>query len=616
MASTKGHDGNMLEDCNKQLREKERRIAVLSAEVRELREKLSFFQNGLVANVYHILLDTFELILPRDKFPGSQIRKIFSTLKKQIIARRLQEKDVDFSFLHPDKQRNFPFPFRPFFSIFIICEDDDTKNIPHLLRAIFEQTYTDFEIIILASEVSVSQLEELQNKYDLIQQNKIDVIKMPDEKDFIMQFFCQAQSDYCVFISEEVRLLPAALFELAITINKDKADIIYGDEAIGSIWDKHLWKKPDFAPDTFISKDYLSGFIALRNMLFRGDEASGIFSEGYWFCELLLHYLPKTSKIEHIRKVISIREQSANVERKRNQARIISLQQYFDKQKIEARVFQGLVAGAQRVEFEIIDNPKVSIIIPFKDQFNYLEQCVQSILAKSSYQNYEILCVDNESDATAMFLFKKKVSDRRIRFLSMPGEFNFSLINNRAANHADGTYIIFLNNDTEVISEDWIEQMLMLAQQEKVGAVGAKLLYPDGSIQHAGLVIPKGEYASHIYKFAPSTNSGYMDELHYVRNVIGVTAACMMVRKKTFDSLAGFDTKMAIAGNDVDLCIRLWVSGYRNIFTPFATLYHHESISRGYDTGYDKKKRFKKELAYFFKKHRSFLKTGDPYFRG
>jgi GT2 family glycosyltransferase len=247
--------------------------------------------------------------------------------------------------------------------------------------------------------------------------------------------------------------------------------------------------------------------------------------------------------------------------------------------QIEGEVLDGAFPGRYRVRPRILNPELVSIIIPTRDKTKLLETCIRSIEQKTDYPNYEIIIVDNGSvEARTLEYFKRTPH----RVLSFNQKFNYSRINNFGAQHARGKYLLFLNNDTEVISGEWISAMVEYAQQDPIGIVGAKLLYRNRTIQHVGVVLGLGGVAGHAFSRFPERTSQYFGLNNCIRNYSAVTGACMMIRKEVFDRVGGFDERLAVAFNDVDLCLRVRDRGWRIVWTPYATLYHYESASRGF----------------------------------
>ena len=272
--------------------------------------------------------------------------------------------------------------------------------------------------------------------------------------------------------------------------------------------------------------------------------------------------------------------------------------------------------GWYRSYVKIQGSPMISIIIPNKDHVDDLELCLFSIAKKSTYRNYEILVVENNSEQEETFTYYEKLPGRypKARVLKWEKEFNYSAINNFAAKEAKGEYLLFLNNDVEILTPQWMEEMLQICQQEPVAAVGAKLYYPDDTIQHAGVVLGLGGIAGHIMCRASREDPGYFGRMISVQEISAVTAACMMVRKNDFDAVGGFDESFQVAFNDIDLCMKLRAAGKKIVFTPHAELYHYESKSRGLEDTPEKQFRFDKEITRFKEKWGTVLEAGDPYY--
>jgi GT2 family glycosyltransferase len=280
----------------------------------------------------------------------------------------------------------------------------------------------------------------------------------------------------------------------------------------------------------------------------------------------------------------------------------------------EGSVVAGAVPGTYRVRYVVRGQPPVSIIVPTKDKIGLLGKCLASIVAKTAYGNYEVLVIDNNSveEKTRAYL-SGIVRNPKIRVVPYDRPFNFSALNNFAAREARGEHLLFLNNDTEVLSPEWLGEMLSYSQRPDVGAVGAKLYYPDNTTQHAGVIVGIGGVAGHSHKNAPRTDAGYMARLSVVQNVSSVTAACLLMRRKVFEEVGGFDEALPVAFNDIDFCLRIRRAGYLIVFTPYAELYHHESRTRGYEVTPERLARLKAEVQYMRKNWGEALNS-DPYY--
>jgi GT2 family glycosyltransferase len=281
---------------------------------------------------------------------------------------------------------------------------------------------------------------------------------------------------------------------------------------------------------------------------------------------------------------------------------------------IDGSVHDGPTLGTYQVIYHLRTQPLVSVIVPNKDHPEMLARCVDS-LAKSSYANYELIVVENGSTKPETFALYEQIKQQpHARVLEWKKPFNYAAVNNFAAAAARGEYVLFLNNDIESINPDWLESLVKQAAQPGVGAVGAKLYYADDTIQHAGIVVGMGGVAGHAHLNFPRQAPGHMQRLTYTQNVAAVTGACLLMPKRVFDAVGGFDEGYVLAFNDVDLCLKVLAAGYRIVWTPDAELYHLESKTRGPEDTDEKQKRFKREFDLFHSKWGAFLKSGDPYY--
>jgi len=343
------------------------------------------------------------------------------------------------------------------------------------------------------------------------------------------------------------------------------------------------------------------------------------------YYDLYLKVLEHTNKIYHVPKVLyhwrKVPGSTAAVFSDKSYAQdagVQALKNAMERRKIQADVLNGKYPGTYRIKYKIHGEPLVSIIIPFKDKPELLKMCLDSIIQLTTYKNFEIIGISNNSETQEIFDEMKRFEamDNRIKFYEYNYPFNFSEINNHAVlTYAKGSHIILLNNDIEIITPDWIESMLELSQRKNTGAVGAKLYYPNDTIQHAGVIIGIGGVAGHSHKHHDAKHPGYFTRLSLIQNYSAVTAACLLIKKEIFEELDGLDDEnLAIAFNDIDFCLRIKELGYLNTFTPYCEAYHHESISRGYEDTVEKQLRFSKEVMYMQKRHKSILLNGDPYY--
>lgn len=435
-----------------------------------------------------------------------------------------------------------------------------------------------------------------------------------------------AKGSYVGFLDHDDELTPNALHEVVKTIFESKPDLIYSDEEYININGKHYSAhfKPDYSPDLLLSINYFCHLTIYRRSLLEQVSGLRVGFDGSQDHDLLLRCLEKTNKVTHIPKILyrwrRISGSTANRFTNKHyawKAGLRALTETLSRRGILGRAMLGKHPGTYQVRRKIIGSPTISIVIPFRDLTEVLKRCLNSILAKTTYPYFEIICVSNQSKESATFamITDYQQQDPRIRFIHYDQPFNFSAINNFAVNFAQGEHILLLNNDTEVINSDWLEALLEHSQRPEVGAVGAKLYYPNNTIQHAGIIIGIGGTAGHPHKCFNRNDPGYFNRLDIIHNVSAVTGACLMVKKVLYNSLDGLDEiNLPIAFNDVDFCLRLRRQGYINVFTPYCELYHHESRSRGLEVTLAKKKRFLQESHFLRQRHKEIFTKGDPYY--
>ncbi len=444
---------------------------------------------------------------------------------------------------------------------------------------------------------------------------------------------CLAMSsgNYIALFDHDDVLHPSVLYEYMKVICEKGADYIYCDEATfkgsGTIDDMiTLHFKPDYAPDNLRANNYICHFSAFARRLLDGMELFRSEFDGSQDHDMILRLTARAKCVVHVPRLMyywrshagsvasDINAKSYAVEAAKGAvAAHLTAQGFKNFEIISTKAFETIL----QIKYEILGNPKVSIVIPNKDHIEDLTRCITSILERTTYDNYEIIVVENNSVSEEIFAYYKKIQENpAIRVITCEGDFNYSKINNLGVSGAEGEYVLLLNNDTGVITPDWIEELLMYAQRKDVGAVGAKLYYEDRTIQHAGVVLGLGAHrtAGHSHYRVDHRNLGYMGRLCYAQNVMAVTGACLMMRKALYEELGGLDETLAVALNDVDLCIRAWKAGRVNVFTPFAELYHYESASRGTDLSGENAERYDKEAALFKERWKELLEQGDPYY--
>lgn len=436
------------------------------------------------------------------------------------------------------------------------------------------------------------------------------------------QAVAMATGEFIAFLDHDDLLEPDALFEVAQAVERDaQVDMVYTDEdKMNRKGTKRLTPnmKPDFNPDLLRSNNYICHFLAVRKGVV--EKTGGFRKEfdGAQDYDFILRCTEEARKIAHIPKVLyhwrtHEGSTSDNPESKLYafEAGKRAVAEHLKRLGIEADVEDTADLGYYRVRYALKGNPCVSILIPNKDEKESLEKCLQSIWDKTEYENYEILVIENNSTKEETFAYYREIDGKNhVRVLYWDQAFNFSAINNFAAKQAKGEYYLLLNNDTEVITKGWMKELLSNCQRKEVGMVGAKLYFPDNTVQSAGTIIGMGGLADHAFVNMPRKQAGYMHRASIQMNLSGVTAACAMVKKEIYEEVGGMEEELTVAFNDVDLGLKIVTAGYLIVFDPFAELYHYESKSRGAND--EKNERHKKEVQYAQKKWAAFLEAGDP----
>ena len=437
-----------------------------------------------------------------------------------------------------------------------------------------------------------------------------------------------ATGDFILFMDQDDLLTPDALFHFAVLLNEHPGlDLIYSDEdkinEKKKLVQPHF--KPNWSPDNFLSRNYIGHLTCIRSTLVRDVGGFRTGFEGSQDYDLLLRITEKTDKIERIPRILYHWRMHAQSTAMNEGAKLYAfdrgkaaLNEAFQRRKINARAeLQKGKPGFYRIAYELTGQPKISIIIPTKNNAEVLSKCLNSIFNKTSYTHFEIILINNNSTEETLFELLdhwEKKEKSRFKRLDLSYDFNFSRLMNDGIRAATGEYILLLNNDTEVLQENWVEEMLQHAQREEAGAVGAKLLFPNDTIQHAGVVIGMGGVAGHTFIGLDKDEPGYFYYLTSVSNYSAVTAACLMIRRSKYDEVGGFDEALAVEYNDVDFCLKLVEAGYLNIFVPDVVLYHYESLSRGHPfANRESYRRHLKEVKYFKSKWQSYI-DNDPYY--
>lgn len=525
------------------------------------------------------------------------------------------------------RQKHSAFAQKPLISIVIPLYCTPLPYLKELLESVRRQSYENWQLCLADGSPDDKAKEFIEKHYG---REKRIVYRKLEENGGISantnEAVALAAGEYLMLCDHDDTLEPDALYEIVKAINDTSADVLYTDEDKVSMDGRHYFDpnfKPDFNLFRLRENNYICHIFVVKKSL--TDETGLLRSEfdGAQDFDFILRCCEKAQKITHIPKVLyhwrcHMDSTAADPSSKAYayEAGRKAVREHYQRLGIDAKVEMTERPGWYRSHVKVQGNPLISVIIPNKDHTDDLELCLFSMTRKSTYRNYEILIVENNSEKEETFEYYRKLPDRypKARVLTWEKEFNYSAINNFAAKEAKGEYLLFLNNDVEILTPDWMEEMLQNCQQENVAAVGAKLYYPDDTIQHAGVVLGLGGIAGHIMCRASKEDPGYFGRMISVQEISAVTAACMMVKKSDFDAVGGLDETFQVAFNDIDLCMKFRAAGKKIIFTPYAELYHYESKSRGLEDTPEKQFRFDKEVKRFQEKWAQQLEMGDPYY--
>lgn len=488
-----------------------------------------------------------------------------------------------------------------------IILDAGGSEFSKTIESVLNQVYQNWELCVLCEEPALSSIQEVIRKQKKMHQMRFFTYTDKEHQTQCHRKALQAASgEFIIFIDEGDTLVPEALYEVVKMLNEHpRADFIYSDEdkvfSDGRRFAPSF--KPDWSPETLLSSMYTGQLAVYRkSLLLKTGGPDAVYGAAQMY-DLVLRYTEQTSsdRIHHIPRVLYHRlavSERPSVNRTDHENTKKVLQRALQRRNIDGEVLDGLAPSLFRVKRRIKGEPKIAIIIPTYNRADLLRTCITSIEKTAGYQNYEIVVVDNRSDDPQTLQYLRELAGTHT-VLRYPQPFNFSAINNFAVAQTKSEHILFLNNDTEALNEGWLAAMLEYSQMPEIGAVGARLYYPHGAIQHAGVLLGVGGVAGHSHKYFEKHERGYMDRIVLSQNLSAVTAACLMVKRTVFEEVDGFNEKdLAVAFNDVDFCLKIMEKGYRNVYTPFAELIHYESISRGVEDSPKKAARFRREVGY------------------
>lgn len=532
-----------------------------------------------------------------------------------------------------EKEETTVFPKDVTFSILVPLYNTPERFLREMIESVTAQTYGKWELCLADGSDDAHDFvgricQEYRQKDSRIKYQKL--AKNEGISGNTNECYKMATGNYIALFDHDDLLHPCVLFAYMQAICEKDADYIYCDEAtfkgnsINHMITLHF--KPDFAPDNLLANNYICHFSVFSRELLESGELFRSQFDGSQDHDMILRLTAKAKHIVHVPRILyywrshkgsvasSIDAKTYAIDAAKGAVADHLTKLGYRNFEIEStRAFATIF----RIKYELTSRPLVSIIIPNKDHVDDLSRCVESVINLSTYDNYEIVIVENNSETVEIRTYYEEISRHpRVQVVEYKGDFNYSKINNFGVQYAKGEYLLLLNNDTEVITPDWMEELLMYAMRKDVGVVGAKLYYPDKTIQHAGIVIGLGAHrtAGHTHYRIPEANVGYMGRLCYAQDVTAVTGACMMVSKALYEELGGLDESFTVALNDVDFCLRVREKGFLNIFTPFAELYHYESKSRGSDKKDERALRYQQESDRFRVKWADALAKGDPYY--
>ena len=530
-----------------------------------------------------------------------------------------------------EKQRRTKLSYSPKISIVVPLYKTPEKYLRRLTESVQQQTYPNWELCLSDGSGTDSPLtgilKELCAKDARIKVITHDrALQISENTNSAIE---AASGDFIAFADHDDELTPHALFECVKALNDHPGTlVVYSDEDKMSMDGHKFFQphfKPDYNPDLLCTVNYICHLFmvsrsVIENVGMLRKEFDG--AQDYDFIFRCVEAV-KDEEIYHVPKILyhwRCHENSTaeNPESKTYafEAGRRAVQEHYNRVGVHAKVSDGEFPGLYRTEFIRDHDPLISIIIPNKDHIDDLKRCMDSIEQKSTYRNYEYVIVENNSTDPETFEYYKKLEaeNKKVHVVYWDGVFNYSAINNYGASFAKGEYFLLLNNDTEIINPNCLEELLGYCMRSDVGAVGARLYYEDDTIQHAGVVIGFGGIAGHCFVLQPRGTTGYCHRIICAQDYSAVTAACMMVKRSAFEKVGGLSEELQVAFNDIDFCMKLRQAGYLIVYNPYAELYHYESKSRGLEDTPEKVARFNREISVFEKRWPDILRNGDPYY--
>ena len=591
------------------------------------------------------------------------VKKCIKTVLRKVIRFLKGEKDLQYGDYGGWIKFNEPkdvdlklqikkiFKISPKISVIVPMYNTKEKFFKDLIECMINQTYQNWELCL--ADGSPKQNENLRKYYEKDKRIKYNFLgKNEGISGNSNEAIKMATGDYIALLDHDDILADYALYEVVNYINKyPNSEFLYSDEDKIDENDNRYdaYFKPDFAPDTLRSQNYICHFSVFKKELMQKLNGFKSDYDGAQDYDIFLRMseIVKPENITHIPKILyhwrvhseSTAKLNSNGKNYAFEAGKKAIEDHLKRIGLEGTVTEGCIEGIYRVDYKLKGNPKVSIVIPNKDGKDILRVCINSILEKTSYKNYEIIVVENNSETEEIFeYYKELIKNEKIKVVNYntgkeitkpeessleytnknrikvkPG-FNYSAVINFGVRCSSGEYVIQLNNDTELITENWLEILLGFIQRKDVGAVGVKLYFPDETIQHAGIIVGIGGIAGNRFKSIPKNGHGYFAQESMIENLSAVTGACLMAPKAIYEEVGWMDENLAVAFNDVDFCLKIREKGYLVVYNPYVEFWHYESKTRGAENTPAKIKRFQGEISRFEQKWGNILDEGDPYY--
>lgn len=575
--------------------------------------------NNIVRGTRYLLKNGVFSVVPKIK----SILKGINHYNDWFIRHKVTEEELKL-------QRAHVFEYQPKISILVPTYKTPIPMLHEMIGSVQSQSYENWELCIADGTMEEGELKEALNVYET-QDARIKVHFL-DSNDGISgntnKALELATGDFIGLLDHDDTLEPDALFEVVKALQDVQVEMVYTDEDkvsedLQEFRDPNF--KPDFSIDLLRSHNYITHFLVIKKTLLDNVGNFNSQFDGAQDYDLVLRCSEKAKKIVHIAKPLYHWRMSAGSTAENPESKLYcyeagraALEAHLKRVGLEGKVdFAGeKLWGLYHVTYKVQGNPLVSIVIANKDHTRDLDKAITSIQKKSTYRNIEFIVVENNSTEKKTFAYYEKIQKKydNVKVVYWDREFNYSLINNYGVKHAKGEYILLLNNDTEMITPTAIEEMLGICCRSDVGIVGAKLLYKDKTIQHAGVVIGFGGYAGHVFHAKPRYDLGYMMRPRINCNYSAVTAACLMTKKSVYDAVDGLTEEFVVAGNDVDYCLKVREKDLLVVYSAYSEWFHYESKSRGYEDSPEKKARFEGEVAKFQKRWGHVLEQGDPYY--